>query len=393
MNICLVSYHYDNAAEGRPNFLRRALSEICPSAKVVAITSDFDHIRKSRVVANQSGIVRLHVRPYRRNISFKRALSYVDFAAYVYRSPLIAEADIVLICVPDYLSALALLWKRRACHYRIVIDVVDLWPEALPFKGAIGKFMKNLVIYPFKWLRGHSFSCADMITFQSEYFRSIFGGNVDRQRYLPMCGESRHLADNVVRRRPMTSGINIAFLGSINNICDIDSLVKILLLLSQQRSVHLTIVGGGEGLELLQMQLKDTSVHTTYHGISFDSTLIEKTLMQAHFGYNGYKAATEVAVSYKSLQYLKHGVPLLNSTKGDTLSLVENDQIGFNFNCDKIEDLVGDITQLSDEQYAAMSQKAGRTYDAKYSYENFSEALRQHLSAVLARPSTIHDIL
>jgi glycosyltransferase involved in cell wall biosynthesis len=375
MNICLVSYHYDNLSESRPNFLQSALAEIFPTAKLSIVASDFDHIRKSKIYTQNTNINRIKVCVYKKNISLKRILSYAQFSCRIQNHSALLKADLVVVCVPDYLSAIVLLRSRDKLKYRILIDVVDLWPEAIPVEGTIRTFLKEASLPLIKIIRNMYFRHADLITFQSKYLLSLFGRVGVNQAYLPMCGSELDSKDYVIARPPLERGINIILLGSINNICDIESLILILNMLAIKRKVNFTVIGGGEGCQRLKLALEDTNVVCNFLGITFDSNLIRETLENSHFGYNGYKKSTEVSVSYKSLNYLKCGVPLLNSTKGDTYCLVENQQIGFNFKSGSIEQLVNAILETTDDRYNIMSNNARNVFSKYFSYETFLREL------------------
>ena len=83
------------------------------------------------------------------------------------------------------------------------------------------------------------------------------------------------------------------------------------------------------------------------YGFSFDKILIKKVFPKCWFGFNGYKQSTEIALSYKSVDYLSYGVPLLNSAKEDTNRLVTSEKIGFNFNENNLESLIIKLSTIS----------------------------------------------
>ena len=94
---------------------------------------------------------------------------------------------------------------------------------------------------------------------------------------------------------------------------------------------------------------KLTSLDITYldHGASFNEQLKEEVLSTCWFGFNGFKKETEVGLSYKSIDYLSYGVPLLNSLGSDTFELVANEGVGFNFSCDNLDSLIEKLSLLS----------------------------------------------
>ena len=56
---------------------------------------------------------------------------------------------------------------------------------------------------------------------------------------------------------------------------------------------------------------------------------------------------TEVALSYKSVDYLSFGLPLINSAKHDTMRLINSQDAGFNFDDNQIGVLVNKLSKIS----------------------------------------------
>ena len=80
--------------------------------------------------------------------------------------------------------------------------------------------------------------------------------------------------------------------------------------------------------------------------------------MPCWFGFNGYKDNTEVSLSYKSIDYLSYGVPLLNSAKEDSYNLVADEKIGFNFSENKLDELIIELATISLSEVVEMKKKS-----------------------------------
>ena len=173
--------------------------------------------------------------------------------------------------------------------------------------------------------------------------------------------------------------VRLLFLGSMNSITDIESLIGILCMLAERRKVCLSIVGGGLGLESLQRRLSGTAVRLVARGITFDRQVREEELARAHFGFNGYKKTTEVSVSYKALDYLQNGLPIINCTKVDLTNLVNDSGCGFNYEPNEIEALVEKILLLSVHDHQRMSENACRAFEGNYSYGQFRITLGDYI--------------
>jgi len=382
VNVCLISYHYEEE-RGRPNLVKRALSAMDFVKDLRVVASNFDHITKEVIPNTEQNITRLRVRQYSNNISLKRVLSYWDFARQLSALPILTTTQIAYVCVPDYLSALTVLRRRTGRTERVIIDVVDLWPEALPLPRLVNGLLKWALGSGIKRLRQRLFRDANLVLFQSQYFLSQFGGNGERYGFLPMCAGKTSQADFVWDGPSLASEIRILFLGSMNSITDLASLVHILRILVEERKVSLSVVGGGSSLGWLKEQLRGTPVITTFYGITFDKDIKNGEFRQTHFGYNGYRETTEVAVSYKSLELLQHGIPLINSAKGDTFEIVRNEECGLNFERKSLQAVAKRILSLTDVAHSHMRQNARRAFEVNFSYPGFCRALATYMEKLL----------
>ena len=184
-------------------------------------------------------------------------------------------------------------------------------------------------------------------------------------------------------RTSIREEIRILFLGSLNNITDTESLIAMLNLMAKFRKTCLSVVGGGDGLRKLEKRLVNTKVRLIVRGITFDQCVREEELTQAHFGFNGYKETTEVSVSYKALDYLKYGLPIINYTKGDLEELINDSYCGLNYEPREIKTTVEKMLSLSVSDHRKMCENARRAFEEKYSYDHFQATLACYVEGLL----------
>lgn len=381
----VVCYHFTAEGAARPNYVARSLEAMPFLRRVDRVGSDYDHFQKAR--ATEDAVTRLPVRPYAKNISLQRVFSYRDFARGVAASPLVTEADLVYVCVPDYLAALAVLRHRATRPFFVIVDVYDLWPEAFPLPPIANGLLKGILKLGIPALRRFLFRRANLILFQSGYFRERFGGRGPRYQLLPMCLAGRARAAGGAAAVSIREEIRVLFLGSINSITDTDSLVALLLGLAEQRRVSLCVIGGGIGWAPLEQRLAGTKIRVHARGVTFDRRIREEEIARAHFGFNGYKDTTEVSVSYKAIDYLQQGLPLINRTKGDLRELVARTGCGFNYDPREIGRMTEAMLALSDDDHRRLRENACRAFEENHSYEQFHATLRGYLEGLLAARS------
>lgn len=389
--IAIISYDFiEKSQNSRPLLVYKALGDHASVEQVKVYCADFSHHKKQYVSFEHSDFQPLTVPAYRRNISFHRIFSYWIFALKIAFNPALHDCSLLYFCVPANELAIIALWYKWVLKKTVVLDVVDLWPEAFPLPSLLNHGVKLFLNLTSRPLRNWLFRQADLIVTQSAYFQEKIGSPPNSQVVLMGTTHQVDWRLKTAHRRSLQEQINILYLGSINAINDLESLIEILMRLKQHRAVHLSVVGGGKRLPYLQQQVEALGITTCFHGICFDPEVKNREFLRCHFGYNGYVSSTEVAISYKSLEYLAHGLPLLNSTKGDSRQLVESERLGFNFLPTRRSrhELVGKLLNLSDAEYYQMQQQALNTFEKYFAWPVFQQNLTQALSQLEPEPSS-----
>jgi glycosyltransferase involved in cell wall biosynthesis len=383
--IAVISYDFiEDSKNSRPLLIYKAIKCSSMANIVTVYCANFSHHKKKHVTYQNPDFQAISVSSYTLNISLKRILSYTVFAAKVLFHPDIKKYDILYFCVPaNELAIVALLYKL--CFKKsVVLDVVDIWPDAFPLPSWINPFFKGLFFLTSSRLRNGIFRSADLILTQSAYFKQKL--NFPKNCKVVLMGTTQSLDSEAqhYHRPSLGHSINILYLGSINAINDLKSLITILANLKMRKKVHLSVVGGGKKLGYLQREVERIGISSYFLGICFEESIKREEFLRCHFGYNGYVKSTEVAISYKSLEYLSHGLPLLNSTKigTDTYDLIQDNGCGFNFSArpSSLANLVDNLTTLTDDQYYEMQQKALQTFQDHFSWDVFRNNLDLALS-------------
>jgi len=380
MEIKVLSYHYDSEGLFRPHRVFESLSAM-DGVKVEAVVASFDHIQKKQKSEPMEGVRIVDVPAYRKNISWARIQSYREFANAIHKQQLLKGADIVYAAVPDYLSSMVAVEEQKKYGYKTIVDVVDLWPEALPLPSAVNKPAKKVLRSLLHKKRQKIFSQADRLLFQSQHFLESFGAPTEKCSVLPMCSNAEHSVDPYMNRPSIEEKIHFLYLGSLNHITDVQSLCKMLKIIGEQRKVVLEVVGGGAGLDDLKQRTSSLPVETIFHGITFDEGIKQQAFECSHFGFNGYVETTEVSVSYKSMEYLRNRIPLINCTKGGDLTRIINEhEAGFNYTPAKVDELAASLLKLNQNNYDAISDSAAQAYDHYFSFSAFKANIQKQVA-------------
>ena len=325
--------------------------------EVTYIYADFSHREKRKLNRSVPDHIYIDTFPYRRNLSWQRMWSQVDFAKKVEKKLKGLDFDLLYVLIPgNSLVPMAVraaeekaeqrerkvkaiicadsgakdVTDTDASKPRVVFDIIDLWPESL----RLGKLEK---IWPFtywKRLRDKDISKADLIVAECDLYRERL--ELDPRKSVTMYWGKKE-TDIIPSSIPTTDGkaLEIAYLGAINNIIDIDGIVRLLRILNQRlepdgRSVLLHVIGDGENRDMFLQSLSSVGIEYQYHGAVFDEMEKDKILSRCSYGLNMMKPGVCVGMTMKSIDYWSHGLPIINNIPGDTERFCREQGLGIN---------------------------------------------------------------
>lgn len=326
MKICIVNCF--DTYEHRVDLLLNTFKSL--GHKAIVLTSDFRHIEKTKRNEKKSGYKFFRTEPYSKNLSFKRIKSHRHFSRDVsnYIKSNIEKIDLIWALIPP--NSLVKDLSRIKVKYpkvKLIYDLIDLWPETMPVK-------KIKEFFPFTYwrdLRDKYINKADYIVtecnlYQNKLKKILSASKVKTlffsrpyEKYKP----DLHLPNDKIA---------LCYLGSVNNIIDIDTIVNIVKTFQMTKPVKLHIIGDGEKRERLITKVKATGADVIYHGKIYDRQKKQFIFDGCHFGLNIMKSSVCVGLTMKSIDYFEFGLPIINNIKGDTWNIVESANIGFNWN-------------------------------------------------------------
>jgi hypothetical protein len=305
--------------------------------EVTVLTSDFDHIKKKELETRHEACTYLHVPQYKKNISLRRVFSHLVFGRKVGGMLNRLRPDLIyLLLPPNNTARYCLRYKKRHPDTRYIVDIIDMWPESMP----LGKIKDTLPARLWARLRDDSLASADYVFTECGLYQEKLKDKLNKDRtsvlylYKKQSGGERQLAEDALRgkqTRPKSSRLSLAYLGSMNNIIDIEGICGIAAaLIAAGYDVDLRAVGDGESRDAFLNAVKNTGCALHYSGAVFDPLQKIKILGQCDFGLNMMKCSISVGLTIKSIDYLSMGLPLINNIPGDTWELVEKYGIGIN---------------------------------------------------------------
>jgi glycosyltransferase involved in cell wall biosynthesis len=321
----------------RPRFVGSVLTDLMP---VDIVTSDFDHSSKlkceHRSCSPFDQVIYLETRPYHSNTSASRLISHLllafKSAAYFRKNRL--KYDLVYATAP--LNVLAWLVFTLAGAKTKIIDVVDIWPDVLPFSTAARKVFAP-VFAVWKWFFKSAVAKADIVMAVSDEFIHEAARYANDKASVKRFYIGR---DRLVSAAPKQSIFTVAYVGNLGRLYDFETLLDVLTDDKLRNQVQLFVIGEGGRQEWLISELERRKIHYQFYGAVFDPARLAEILGSCHVGFNGY-INTTAAFSYKAGTYFAAGLPIINSMTGDLQYLVKKHELGENYEG-------GDRKQLSD---------------------------------------------
>ncbi len=372
---------------------------------VRVITSDYRHFKKEYRTEKPKGFIFVHARSYTKNLSADRLLSHDKFAREaIERAKRLKPNLLWVLAPPNSLVKQAAHYRKKDPNLKLVIDLIDMWPETMPM-GHINGLPPFMV---WRHLRDGFVDAADIIVTECSLYKKVLKGKCEpgkiKTLYLAKreaeiaCGEEtgmtgqanpeKQLADQgkaVPEKQssdqgeftPPTDRISLCYIGSINNIIDIPCIAEIIRSLpSREKKPLLHIIGDGEKKEELISTARLAGAEVVYHGKVYDEAEKQKVFDRCHFGLNIMKPDVFVGLTMKSIDYFAGGLPVINNIGGDTRRLVEKYGIGVNVLSSELkEEWRSDLIQAvnsDNEEYRLATKKL---FDEKFRPESFEARL------------------
>lgn len=302
--------------------------------EIKCLLSDYNHISKKYTDKKTKECEYIHVPEYKNNISLQRISSHLFFGKKVNEVIDEYKPDIVyLVLPPNNTAKYCAKYKKSHPNAIFIVDIIDLWPESMP----LGTIKNTPPAKMWRDWRDNAIRIADHVFIECELYQEKLGYIIDSTKtsalhlFKEQTEEERRLVRQIMCREMQNNVIRFAYLGSMNNIIDIEGICGIIKqFVNSGKSCELHAVGNGEKRETFEREVQDTGCKTYFYGPVFDEIEKIKILAPCDYAFNMMKGDISVGLTIKSIDYLSYGLPLINNIKGDTWRLVEEKGIGMN---------------------------------------------------------------
>lgn len=318
------------------------------------ITSQFYHTKKqsrnTRDIGVPYQVTLLEEGTYKKNVSPARLLAHHRFAINVikYLGTREKQPDVIYLFVPPAELGKQVVEYANKNHIRVVIDVLDLWPEA--FHMVLPKVFSKLFLFPMKKQIEYAYRNADAVIAVSNTYveRAIQGSKKCASGHSVFIGTDISAFDAAAENAPSLDGklrsITMAYIGMLGHSYDLCGVMDAMELLRQQEMDHveLLIMGDGPLRENFENYAQQKQLPVRFTGrLSYEEMV--KKLVKCDIGVNVLVGNSAASIINKHADYVSAGLPIINVQKkqefgellleynagfmcapGDTISLAES---------------------------------------------------------------------
>lgn len=374
MNVMIIScFGY---YEQRIRFVKDAFESRGYDVEIVF--SNFDHINKTKINKGIEGVTYLNARPYYKNLSFARLYSHFKFAKAAYQHVKKQKPDLIYAVIPPNTLGRFLKSYRKKHKITLIYDIYDLWPESF-----VNKWLERLAqpfFHCWRNMRNRSLYIADYVITECELYQSILKDFLDPEKTKTIYLTKKSDIDEKLAAKTLET-IHICYLGSINNIINIEMICRFLVTLQHYCPVVVEVIGRGETKDTFMKSLQDHNITANFHGALYGEDKWE-IFRKCHFGINMMINTVQVGLTMKSVDYFEAELPIINNIKGDTWKILQQYNVGYNISDNSIEDIAKQIASLKDKDYEELRKNVKKVFDLKFSEAAFAYAFQPILDKV-----------
>ena len=366
------------ALEGEKGYSRfRFLAELLSNYyDIDLITSTFQHWEKRQRNVNMiSGMkskygIRLAYEPgYKKNVDFRRIYSHKIAVKNIIKLLQKKQYDLIYCIIPDNNMAAAVGKYAKENDIRYIVDIEDLWPEAMEMVSPLPKIINRLIFSPFRKKAKEAYKYADGFVGTSDEYR-----DVPKNKY----GIENKPAITVYVGCDLSefdSGVEefekeiikpedefwITYAGNLGSSYDIPTLIRAAQELYQTNTkIMVKILGGGPLENDFKAVAQERKCNVEFVGYT-PYKKMAAYLSKSDILVNSFVKKAPQSIVTKIGDYLAAGKPMINTLSSPEFrKKVEHDGFGVNVEAENVPQLVKAINDLYDnsKMRMQMSKKA-----------------------------------
>lgn len=385
---------------GRYYLIAKALSD--NGYDVQLFISNFSHKDKKTIdnlevirINSNFNIVIVPSVGYNHHISFDRIRYEKIFASNItankHNLPL---PNVVIIKEPAIFMIDNLKPLLKISNAKIIIDIMDLWPELFELKLPKKiRWLGKLIFYPFYLKRKNIINSASVLTAVAPDYLEIglkinykipseviyWGCDTASINSLVNSNNDYLLSD--LKLPSKNKNIWGIYAGTLGESYDIITLIKAAKVMENEFPELKFLIAGAGPLEEMVKDCAAVNKNIFFLG-SLPTDKLYQLFKFCDFGFSTYTDASPVSMPIKCYDYLAAGLPLVNSLKRNLGTLIQEHQIGYQYEASDYNSLVETLKKLMNEKENLNSMKErckslGSKFDNHIQYSKFVTLLNE----------------
>lgn len=382
----------------RFRFLANLLSQYY---EVDLITSTFQHWEKKQrdinsvsKMSNKFNIKLAYEPGYKRNVDIRRFFSHRIAVKNIIKILGKKDYDLIYCIIPDNHMAATVGRFAKKKEIKCIIDIEDLWPEAMEMVTKLPRGLSRILFYYFRKDAKVAYECADAFVGTSDEYRDI-----PKQKYR-IEGKRAITVYVGCDLEDFDDGVEtfkseivkpdkefwVTYAGNLGSSYDIPTLIRAAqALYDKYPNINIKILGGGP----MEEEFKNIAIAKPCN-VEFVGYVpyrkMAAYLVKSDVLVNSFVKRAPQSIVTKIGDYLAAGKPMINTLSSPEFrKKVEMDGFGVNVEAENINSLVNAISRLNTgkDQNDLMGEKAREIaesqFDRKYSYQNIKKLIEQLL--------------
>ena len=322
---------------------------------VTLVTSKFCHILKSIRAQNpymqDFKVILIDEPGYQKNVSFERLLSHHIFCKKFeqflasYNEPI----DLVYSAYPLIKTNYILGKYKKKYGYKLVIDVQDIWPEAI--SGPIPLFSNTIaqkILSPITRYANTTYSLADgLVAVSKTYLKRSDVKNLDDnlKKVVYIGADSLHFEN--YEREKKAQKIIATYIGTMAGSYDLETVVKAAALCHE--FVQIQFIGTGPHEQNLKTLNTEHGNYIRFLGsLTYDNAM--KILISSDIAINPIKATSQATITNKLSDYFCCGLPIISCQESEEVKELLALGGGVQYCANNAADLAKQLIRLSQDR-------------------------------------------
>lgn len=353
--------------------------------EVEIITADFQHwMKRYRTKEEMEKINReagckvtfIHEPPYTKNIDLKRFFSYIVLTKNTKKYLEQNKFDLVYALIPDnHLAATAGSYAKK-CGIPFVVDIEDLWPEAMKMILDV-PVVSDVLFSSFAYYAKKTYKAADAVVGSSDEYRTEplkYGIDIPKSVTVYV-GNDLTAFDNGVKENgekvvKPDNEFWVSYAGSLGTSYDIHTFVKAVAKLNKEgySDIKAVLLGDGPLRDKFEKTAQETECNCEFVGF-LPFGMMAAYLVKSDVTINSLVSKASQSIVSKIGDYLAAGIPMINTgLNKEFCEKVNSDGFGVNVPPEDVDALAKAILDLYNnrEKCAEMGKIARKIAEEQF---------------------------